>query len=93
MTRRFSRLGGKTIGGELGPLICILPTSTITKLAKFQTGIFVEWKARKVPTERLWPNGSPCFVKKCVKRCLFQESSGMRVTLLLEKNFLHISGA
>ena len=77
----------------LGPLICILPTSTITKLAKFQTGIFVEWEARKVPTERLWPNGSPCFVKKCVKRCLFQESSGRRVTLLLETNFLHISGA
>ena len=38
-------------------------------------------------------NGSPCFVKKCVKRCLFQESSGRRVTLLLETNFLHISGA
>ena len=38
-------------------------------------------------------NGSPCFVKKCVKRCLFQESSGRRVTLLLETNFLHINGA
>ena len=38
-------------------------------------------------------NGSPCFVKKCVKRCLFQESSGRRVTLLLETNFLHISEA
>ena len=38
-------------------------------------------------------NGSPCFVKKCVERCLFQESSGRRVTLLLETNFLHISGA
>ena len=38
-------------------------------------------------------NGSPCFVKNCVKRCLFQESSGRRVTLLLETNFLHISGA
>ena len=37
-------------------------------------------------------NGSPCFVKNCVKRCLFQESSGRRVTLLLETNFLHISG-
>ena len=31
-------------------------------------------------------NGSPCFVKKCLKRCLFQESSGRRVTLLLETN-------
>ena len=38
-------------------------------------------------------NGSPCFEKKCVKRCLFQGSSGRRVTLLLETNFLHISGA
>ena len=38
-------------------------------------------------------NGLPCFVKKCVKRCLFQEGSGRRVTLLLETNFLHISGA
>ena len=38
-------------------------------------------------------NGLPCFVKKCVKRCLFQESSGRRVTLLLETNFLHISEA
>ena len=38
-------------------------------------------------------NGSPCFVKKCVKRCLFQGSSGRRVTLLLETNFLHISEA
>ena len=38
-------------------------------------------------------NGSPCFVKNCVKRCLFQESSGRRVTLLLETNFLHISEA
>ena len=38
-------------------------------------------------------NGLPCFVKKCVKSCLFQESSGRRVTLLLETNFLQISGA
>ena len=38
-------------------------------------------------------NGSPCFVRKCVKRCLFQGSSDRRVTLLLETNFLHISGA
>ena len=38
-------------------------------------------------------NGSPCFVKKCVKRCLFQRSSVRRVTLLLETNFLHISEA
>ena len=38
-------------------------------------------------------NGWPCFVKKCVKRCLFQERSGRRVTLLLETNFLHIFGA
>ena len=88
---------------------------------KFQTGIFVEWKARKVPTEKLWParrptmplqkgdwtrwvtllaeptfcnlNGSPCFVKKCVKRCLFQGILGRRVTPLLETNFLHISEA
>ena len=37
--------------------------------------------------------GSPCFVKKCLKRCLFQGSSGRRVTLVLETNFLHISEA
>ena len=38
-------------------------------------------------------NGSPCFVKKCVKRCLFQGILGRRVTPLLETNFLHISEA
>ena len=56
-------------------MICILLTSTITKLAvalvwslqvectfhwargfsENQTGIFVQWKARKVPTEKRWP--------------------------------------
>ena len=38
-------------------------------------------------------NGLPCFVKKCVKSCPFQESSGRRVTVLLETNFLQISEA
>ena len=38
-------------------------------------------------------NGSPSFVRKCMKRWLAQGSSGRRVTLLPGTTFLHINGA
>ena len=116
-----------------GPLICILLTSTITKLAvvfvwsvqlecTVPLGTWIFRKARKVfNMEKSWParrltlplqkgdwtrwvslpaeptfcnsKGSPYFVKKCVKRCLFQGSSGRLVTLLLETIIFHIRGA
>ena len=38
-------------------------------------------------------NGSPSFVRKCMKSWLAQASSGRRVTLLPGTTFLHINGA
>ena len=38
-------------------------------------------------------NGSPSFVRKCMKSWLAQGSSGRRVTLLPGTTFLHINGA
>ena len=58
-----------------------------------QKGDWTRWVS--LPAEPNFCNlsGSPCFVKKCVKRCLFPEgSSGRLVILLLETNFFHISG-
>ena len=38
-------------------------------------------------------NGSPSFVRKCMKSWLAQGSSGRRVTVLPGTTFLHINGA
>ena len=53
-----------------------------------QKGDWTSWVTLLAESTFCNLNGSPCFVKKCVRRCLFQESSGRRVTFLLETNFL-----
>ena len=58
-----------------------------------QKGDWTKWVTLLAEPTSCNFNGSPCFVRKSVKRCLLQGSSDRRVTLLLETNFLHISGA
>ena len=67
------------------------PASKLT--LPLQKGNWTKWVTLLAEPTFCNLNGSPCFVTKCVKRCLFQGSSDRRVTLLLETNFLHISGA
>ena len=56
-----------------------------------QKGDWTRWVTLQAEPTFCNLNGSPCFVKKCVQRCLFQGRLGWRVILLLETNFLHIS--
>ena len=67
------------------------PARRLTLL--LQKGDWTKWVTLLAEPTFCNLNGSPCFVRKCVKRCLFQGSSDRRVTLLLETNFPHISGA
>ena len=57
-----------------------------------QKGDWTRWVTLLAEPTFCYLNGSPCFVRKCLKRYLFQGSSDRRVTLLLETHFLHISG-
>ena len=83
--RGFSEKRVKCLWRKVGP------TKRLT--LPLQKGDWTRWVSLPAEPTFCNLNGSPCFVKKCVKRCLFQGSLGRRVTLLLETNFLHISEA